>query len=112
MRNPSVKDEADRVLGRPRPIASGTSSDIEGLAARAASRVCAWFRGTTANSRVSNVGFSRVRSVTIGKGVWELCEDVNYRGRCVKLDKSVPDLSAYGLTGYVRSVRPARVEPR
>jgi Beta/Gamma crystallin len=39
-------------------------------------------------------GFTnRAQSVTIGKGVWELCEGTNWIGRCVTLEQSVPDLS-------------------
>jgi len=45
------------------------------------------------------------QSVTIGRGVWELCDGQNYSGQCVTLERSVPDFSGYGLRG-VYSVRP------
>jgi hypothetical protein len=48
----------------------------------------------------------RVKSVTIGRGVWELCEHWNFEGRCVTLDRSVPDLDRYGMRDRVASVRP------
>jgi hypothetical protein len=32
------------------------------------------------------------QSVTIGSGVWELCEGRNFSGCCITLDRSVPDL--------------------
>jgi Beta/Gamma crystallin len=57
---------------------------------------------------VSNLGSRKVRSVTIGKGSWEICTDRNFRGDCVTLDQSVPDLSTEGFAGYVKSLRPAR----
>jgi hypothetical protein len=54
----------------------------------------------------------RAWSVTIGRGVWELCEGANFTGRCITLDQSVPDLGAQGLRGAVRSVRPVGPQPR
>ena len=56
---------------------------------------------------VPNLGSRKVRSVTIGKGRWEICTDRNFRGDCVTLDQSVPDLSTEGFAGYVKSIRPA-----
>lgn len=53
----------------------------------------------------------RARSVTIGRGVWELCEGENFSGRCVTLDRSVPDLGAYDLRNRVASVRPVESGP-
>ena len=74
------------------------------------------YRGTPVNYNgpVPSLGAfgRRVSSVTIGAGVWELCEGPNFSGRCVTLDQSVPDLGAYGLRSRVSSVRPARPEPR
>ena len=61
---------------------------------------------------VSNLGSRKVRSVTIGKGRWEICTDRNYRGDCVTLDQSVPDLSTEGFAGYVKSIRPAGAPQR
>ena len=56
---------------------------------------------------VPNLGSRKVRSVTIGKGRWEICTDRNFHGDCVTLDQSVPDLSTEGFAGYVKSMRPA-----
>jgi len=47
------------------------------------------------------------QSVTIGSGVWELCEGRNFSGRCITLDRSVPDLGTYNMRYRVFSVRPA-----
>ncbi len=55
---------------------------------------------------------NRAQSVTIGRGVWELCEGRNFSGHCVTLDKSVPDLGAYGMRNRVNSVRPLSKQPR
>ena len=65
------------------------------------------YRGNPTNySRsVSNLNRS-AQSVTIGKGVWELCEGRNFTGRCVTLDTSAPDLGSYNLRNRVSSARP------
>jgi Beta/Gamma crystallin len=59
------------------------------------------------NGPVSNLAGFRAGSVTIGRGVWQLCEGTNFTGRCITLDQSVPDLSAYGMRNRVASVRPS-----
>ena len=51
-------------------------------------------------------GMGRVQSVTIGRGVWQLCDGARFSGRCVVVDRSVPDLDGYGLNNRVASVRP------
>jgi hypothetical protein len=74
------------------------------------------YRGTptTYKGAISHLSGSDrpAQSVTIGKGVWELCEGTNFTGRCVVLDKSVPDLNAYGLSNRISSVRPVSPQPR
>jgi len=68
------------------------------------------YRGNPTNYNGPSPNLSgRAQSVTIGRGVWELCDGRNYRGRCVTLDQSVPDLRTYNLRNQVYSVRP--VEP-
>jgi Beta/Gamma crystallin len=60
-------------------------------------------------------GFTnRAQSVTIGRGVWELCDGPRFTGRCVTLETSVPDLDAHGLRSRVASVRPVKpqAQPR
>ena len=54
------------------------------------------------NPSIPNSG----QSVTIGRGVWMLCEGQNYSGRCITLDQSVPDLSVHNMRNRVFSVRP------
>lgn len=65
------------------------------------------YRGRPSNytGPVPNIS-RRVQSVTIGRGVWELCERTNYRGRCIILNNSVPDLRVHELRGRVASLRP------
>jgi beta/gamma crystallin len=46
------------------------------------------------------------QSVMIGRGSWQLCEGINFTGRCVLLNTSVPDLRAYNLLNRVHSLRP------
>jgi len=55
--------------------------------------------------------FKLARSVTIGRGVWELCQGRNFTGRCVTLSTSVPDLRSYNLR-QVASLRPVTRQPR
>ena len=49
---------------------------------------------------------NRAQSVTIGKGIWELCDGPSFTGRCVTLSKSTPNLADHGLLDRVSSVRP------
>ncbi|MGI9064869.1 MAG: beta/gamma crystallin-related protein [Pyrinomonadaceae bacterium] len=71
------------------------------------------YRGnpTNYNAERSNLN-KKAQSVTIGRGVWEICEGRNFQGHCVTLDQSVPDLRSYNFRGHVRSVRPIRPQPR
>jgi hypothetical protein len=57
------------------------------------------YRGSPKNYKTaaSNIGNMRVQSVTIGKGVWEICEGANFTGRCETLNNSVPDPSPTAL---------------
>ncbi len=48
----------------------------------------------------------RAQSATVEGGPWEVCEHARFRGRCVTLRTSVPDLSAYGLRDAITSARP------
>jgi hypothetical protein len=61
---------------------------------------------------VSNLGGTnfndRAQSVRINSGVWQLCENANFGGRCVTLSRSEPDLARLGLNGAVSSVRRLR----
>ncbi|MDP1557115.1 MAG: beta/gamma crystallin-related protein [Hyphomonas sp.] len=56
--------------------------------------------------QLSRVGFNdRAHSVDVRSGVWEVCVDGNYQGRCVTLDRPVSDLRDAGLSGNISSVR-------
>lgn len=48
----------------------------------------------------------RPRSVAVLSGAWELCEDINFTGRCVFVRQDVEDLGWFGLDGEITSVRP------
>lgn len=48
---------------------------------------------------------SRVQSVRILSGRWELCEGTRWSDRCVTINESVPDINRFGLR-RVSSVRP------
>ena len=68
------------------------------------------FRGNPRNYTAAVARLSgRVQSVTIGRGVWELCENRGFTGRCVTLDASVADLAAMACAiGWPRCDRPDR----
>ncbi len=52
-------------------------------------------------------GFSnRAESVQVFGGIWELCEEAEFQGRCVSVTANVVDLAALGLRNRVKSVRP------
>jgi hypothetical protein len=48
----------------------------------------------------------RAQSVTIGGGVWELCDGNHFTGRCTRFDTSSADLGRFGLRNRVASARP------
>jgi hypothetical protein len=57
---------------------------------------------------LSRLGWNdRARSLEVRSGSWLVCADDGFRGRCVTVARSVPNLSALGLEGQVSSVRPA-----
>jgi beta/gamma crystallin len=65
---------------------------------------------TNYNETEANI-FKLARSVTIGRGVWELCQGRNFTGRCITLSTSVPDLRSHNLR-QVASLRPVTRQPR
>ena len=70
------------------------------------------YRGNPTNyNRTETNIFKLARSVTIGRGVWELCQGRNFTGRCITLDRSVPDLRRYNMR-QVSSLRPVIRQPR
>lgn len=48
----------------------------------------------------------RARSLVVLSGVWEVCEDSDFRGRCAVVRRDVYDLSEIGLRNRISSVRP------
>jgi hypothetical protein len=67
------------------------------------------YRGSpvTVASGVPQVGSNQwLRSITIEKGLWEICDRPDYSGRCMTLTQSVPDFYLHGFRGRVRSLRP------
>ncbi|MGH8851460.1 MAG: beta/gamma crystallin-related protein [Casimicrobiaceae bacterium] len=68
-------------------------------------------RGLTVDDAVWNFdrsGFNdRARSVVVNAGVWQVCEDARFQGRCVVLQPGNYDtLQAMGMSDRVSSVRP------
>lgn len=55
---------------------------------------------------LARAGFNdRARSIDVRGGVWEICVDGDYRGRCASIDRPVSDLRDLGLSGNISSVR-------
>ncbi len=89
------------------------------LVAQAASAQVTFFSGEgfrgqsfVVNNTAQNLaqqGFNdRASSVIVDRGRWEVCEDSNFRGRCVMLAPGqYPTLAAMGLNNSVSSVRRA-----
>ena len=57
---------------------------------------------------LSRIGFNdRASSMAINRGVWEVCVDANFRGRCEIIAASAGRLHAYRLNDNISSLRPA-----
>jgi uncharacterized protein YcfJ len=74
-------------------------------------------RSFTTNKQIGNfqrVGFNdRASSAVVRSDRWEICEDVQFRGRCVVLRPGqYPSLAAMGLNDRVSSVRIVRKNAR
>jgi uncharacterized protein YcfJ len=74
-------------------------------------------RAFTTGKAVPNfqrLGFNdRASSVVVDRGRWEVCEDANFRGRCVLLRRGAYDsLRRMGLNDRVSSVRPGEERRR
>ncbi len=72
------------------------------------------YRGTPTNYRNAQPRITKTTgSVTIGKGVWEICSGNNFTGNCQTLSSSVPNMTIFGIFGRtIRSVRPVVPQPR
>jgi hypothetical protein len=68
------------------------------------------FRGvnrTYTRSTSNLVTFNRrAASARVNSGQWQVCEGVNFSGRCVVLSQSVRNLADYGMRNAISSVRP------
>lgn len=68
------------------------------------------FRGRSANftGAMPNLPLAlpAAKSVTVGRGVWELCDGRNFTGRCITLQRSTALLGGTRPLTRVRSLRP------
>jgi hypothetical protein len=65
------------------------------------------YRGTPTNIPGGVAWLDRTaRSITVGRGTWELCDGGNFTGRCITVSQSIPDLRSVGMSGRLSSVRP------
>lgn len=62
------------------------------------------------NTTIANLAPARpIRSVTIGKGVWQFCDGPNFTGRCLTLEQNTPRVGTHHNSSFrVRSLRPVR----
>jgi hypothetical protein len=69
------------------------------------------FRGpaVSVNRTEPNLGLRfQVFSIRLGRGAWELCPQPNFRGRCLIVGQTTPDLRRTdGWAGPLQSMRPA-----
>ena len=94
---------------------------IATLAASASAQITLYeregFRGQVLRTQGNVVNFGRTgfndraSSAIVERGLWEVCEDANFRGRCVVLRRGNYDsLAAIGMSNRISSVR--MVNPR
>ena len=48
----------------------------------------------------------RALSLRVGRSVWQVCSDSDFRGHCETIDRDVRDLRDYGLGRSISSMRP------
>lgn len=71
------------------------------------------YRGTSTNYSSAQPRINaRIGSITIGRGVWEICTGSNFSGRCETLTQSQPNIRSLGFGNNVRSLRPLERQPR
>src|SRR5262249_56390644 len=62
----------------------------------------------TDQARLAGGFTNRAQSVqVVGAGSWQLCDRVNFGGRCVVVAGDLPDLASIGLARRLHSLRPA-----
>jgi hypothetical protein len=70
------------------------------------------YRGNTTTYSRSDANINdNARSVTVGRGVWEICDGRNFTGRCVTISQNVSNLASLRIGRIIRSVRPAGIVP-
>jgi hypothetical protein len=74
------------------------------------------FRGrsveVTDPTRILSDFMNRAQSLQVAGGQWEICDQMDFGGRCVTVSRNVDNLSSLGMQRRVISVRPARAVPR
>jgi hypothetical protein len=72
-------------------------------------------RGTTFYEQQTNVNLT-VKSVTLGRGNWEVCTEANFGGKCKILDgidreylENSKNFSAFGIGETIKSLRPVEI---
>jgi beta/gamma crystallin len=74
------------------------------------------FRGRSANFTAATaslpLALPAAKSVTVGRGVWELCDGRNFTGRCITVQRNTPLLGGTRPLTRVRSLRPLTPQAR
>jgi len=58
------------------------------------------------------VALPAAKSVTVGRGVWELCDGRNFTGRCITVQRNTSLLGGTRPLTRVRSLRPLTPQAR
>ena len=71
------------------------------------------FRGTPTNYNSSRPSINkRSGSITVGAGLWEVCSQPNFGGKCETISQSVSNVISLNIGRTIRSVRPVGPQPR
>ena len=54
---------------------------------------------------------NRAQSVTVGGGQWQLCDRVNFGGRCITVSRNISNLATVGMRNRIQSLRPMGFNP-
>ena len=87
---------------RPRPT-GGVITLFDGIGFAGAG-----YRATSEITNLPKQYNDRGLSLKIERGVWEVCSDKNFGGRCQTFDRSVSDLNRVGMAYAITSMRQVR----
>jgi len=75
-----------------------TDANYTGTSINATGTLSALGRETHINDKTSSLRVT---------GAWEVCENANFKGKCVTIAQDIPDLKTIGMNNNISSVRPS-----